>query len=75
MSEQNKQASKPSGDTVKPSGDTVKLINKTSGIRRVLNQRIMPDDEGLVISKADFEKLKKGKAFQAQLKDGEFEVK
>lgn len=69
MAEQNPQTSKPA-----PSG-TVTLINKTAGIRRVLNQRILPDDSGLEISKSDFEKLKKGKAFQAQLKAGEFEVK
>lgn len=69
MAEQDKQVSKPA------SGGTVKLINKTSGIRRVLNQRVLPDDKGLEISKADFELLKKGKAFQAQLKAGEFEVK
>ena len=57
------------------SSGTVKLINKTSGIRRVLNQRVLPDDNGLEISKADFELLKKGKAFRAQLESGEFEVK
>jgi len=57
------------------SSSTVKLINKTSGIRRVLNQRVLPDDNGLEISKSDFELLKKGKAFRAQLEAGEFEVK
>lgn len=69
MAEQNTQASKPA------SGGTVKLINKTSGIRRVLNQRVLPDDNGLEISKSDFDLLKKGKAFRAQLEAGEFEVK
>lgn len=69
MSDQEKTASKPA------SGGTVKLINKTSGIRRVLNQRVLPDDKGLEISKSDFELLKKGKAFRAQLEAGEFEVK
>lgn len=69
MSEQEKQSSKPA------SGGTVKLINKTSGIRRVLHQRVLPDDNGLEISKADFEALKKSKAFRAQLEAGEFEVK
>ena len=69
MSDQEKQASKPA------SSGTVKLINKTSGIRRVLNQRVLPDDNGLEISKSDFELLKKGKAFRAQLEAGEFEVK
>lgn len=69
MAEQDKQVSKPA------SGGTVKLINKTSGIRRVLNQRVLPDDNGLEISKSDFELLKKGKAFRAQLDTGEFEVK
>lgn len=69
MAEQEKQASKPA------TGGNVTLINKTSGIRRVLNRRILPDDNGLEITKAEFEALKKGKAFQAQLKAGEFEVK
>ena len=70
MSEQDQKSSKQPS-----SSSTVKLINKTSGIRRVLNQRVLPDDNGLEISKADFELLKKGKAFRAQLEAGEFEVK
>lgn len=65
------EAAKSPGRPSKP----VTLINKTKGLRRVLGRKILPDDNGIEISKEEFEQLKKGKAFSAQLESGEFEVK
>lgn len=76
QSQQPKAESKEADNkTASGQGDTVKLINKSSGIRRVLNRPIMPDDDGIEITKAELEALKKGKAFQARLAAKEFEVK
>lgn len=75
MSEDKKEDVK---EEVKPVGrppKSVTLINKTKGLRRVLGRKILPDDKGIEISKEEFEHLKKGKAFAAQLESGEFEVK
>lgn len=72
MSQNNK--SEPQKETVK-AAETVTIINKTKGLRRLLTKPILPDDVGVVFTKDEYELLKKGKAFQAQVKDGEFVIK
>ena len=70
---QNNKTETPKVET--PKTETVTLINTTKGLRRVLNRKVLPDNVGIEITAEEFELLKKGKAFQAQLKDGEFKVK
>lgn len=53
----------------------VTLVNKTKGLRRVHGIKILPDDKGVEITKAEFEALKANPVFAAQLADGEFEAR
>lgn len=52
-----------------------RLINKSSGLRYVNGQRLLPDDEGIEITAEQLEQAKKNPAFVARLEAGEFEVK
>lgn len=67
MSEEARGPGRPAKNVV--------LINKTKGLRYVGELMLVPDDNGVELSKEAFDKLKACPTFSAQLEAGEFEVK